>query len=221
MLILFDIDGTLMDTGGAGLVSLTSAIAKVFGGEGPPLNLAGSTDGGIFRELCEYFGRPHDPHLEEDFYQAYLPKLKENLADESFGGRLLDGATELLAEYRNAGHTLGLLTGNLARGAAIKVNHYEVGHHFGFGAYGDDHWNRNELGPIALTRAEEFAGRRFSANETLVIGDTPKDIACAHAFGAKCLAVATGAFDEAALHEAGANEVVGSLVECLGSRGNL
>ena len=145
--------------------------------------------------------------------------MKENLADESCG-RLLDGATELLAEYRNAGHTLGLLTGNLARGAAIKVNHYEVGHHFGFGAYGDDHWDRNELGPIALTRAEEFAGRRFSANETLVIGDTPKDIACAHAFGAKCLAVATGAFDEAALHEAGANEVVAVWL-MFGSRGTL
>jgi phosphoglycolate phosphatase-like HAD superfamily hydrolase len=211
MLILFDIDGTLMDTGGAGLASLTAAVAEVFGGESPPLNLAGSTDGGILRGLCEYFGRSHDRHLEEDFYQAYLPKLKVNLADCSFGGRLLEGASTLLEESHRDGHTVGLLTGNLARGAAIKVNHYQIGHHFGFGAYGDDHWDRNLLGPIALSRAAKFTGRDYSAEETLVIGDTPKDIACAHAFGAKCLAVATGSFSQEELDEAGADKVTGTL----------
>ena len=216
MLILFDIDGTLMDTGGAGLASLNAAIEGVFGPGGPSLNLAGSTDGGIVRGLFEHFERPYDPGVEEAFYRAYLPELERNLADQSFAGRLLDGSRELLEECRVAGHTLGLLTGNLARGAALKLKHYRVDGYFGFGAYGDDHWDRNELGPIALARAEVFAGRGFLPDETLVIGDTPKDIACAHAFGARCLAVATGAFDPAALQKAGADEVVASLTECLG-----
>jgi phosphoglycolate phosphatase-like HAD superfamily hydrolase len=216
MLVLFDIDGTLIDTGGAGLVSLDTAIERVFGPGGPSLNLAGSTDGGIVRGLFEHFGRPFDPGVEEEFYRAYLPELECNLADPSFGGRLLDGSHELLEECREGGHTLGLLTGNLARGAALKVRHYRVDGYFGFGAYGDDHWDRNELGPIALARAEAFAGRGFLPEETLVVGDTPKDIACAHAFGARCLAVATGAFEVEALCAAGADEVVSSLTECLG-----
>ena len=211
MLVLFDIDGTLMDTGGAGLASLNAAIEEVFGSGGPSLNLAGSTDGGIVRGLFEHFKRPYELAVVEEFYRSYLPHLEKNLADESFGGRLLEGVIDLLAEYQDRGHTLGLLTGNLARGAAIKVGHYGIEHHFSFGAYGDDHWDRNELGPIALARALEFSGREFPPHETLVIGDTPKDIACAHAFGARCLAVATGTFDEEALQKAGADEVVSSL----------
>jgi phosphoglycolate phosphatase-like HAD superfamily hydrolase len=217
MLILFDIDGTLMDTGGAGLVSLNAAIEEVFGPGGPSLNLAGSTDGGIVRGLFEHFGRPFDPAVEEDFYQAYLPKLESNLSDDSSGGRLLNGASDLLEHCDERGHTTGLLTGNLARGAAIKVGHYGIGDYFGFGAYGDDHWDRNQLGPVALERAQKFTGRNFSVQETLVIGDTPKDIACAHAFGARCLAVATGAFATSELAAAGADQVVESLTECLTS----
>ncbi len=216
MLILFDIDGTLIDTGGAGLASLNAAIEKIFGPGGPSLNLAGSTDGGIVRGLFEHFDRPFDSGVEEEFYRAYLPVLEGNLADSSFGGRLLDGAREWLEECRRANHTLGLLTGNLARGAALKLKHYRVDGYFGFGAYGDDHWDRNELGPIALARATALTGSRFLPEETLVVGDTPKDIACAHAFGARCLAVASGTFDVESLREAGAEEVVSSLTECLG-----
>ena len=212
MLILFDIDGTLVDTGGAGLIALQNAAIEVFGSEGPPLDLAGSTDGGILRGFFDHFGREYDPQVEEEFYRAYLPRMNANLGDAKYAGHLLSGVTDLLARLEDDGHSLGLLTGNIERGAMIKVAHYGIGEHFQFGAYGDDHWDRNMLGPIALERARESTGRKFSAQETLVIGDTPKDVACAHAFGAKCVAVATGNFSEGELVACGADRVVSDLV---------
>lgn len=212
MLILFDVDGTLVDTGGAGLTALQDAAVEVFGGEGPPLDLAGSTDGGIVRGLFEYFGREYDLEIEEEFYQAYLPRMNANLDDPKYGGHLLEGVSSLLASLEEEGHSLGLLTGNIERGATIKVAHYGIAEHFQFGAYGDDHWDRNKLGPIALERAIEATGRQFTPEETLVIGDTPKDVACAHAFSAKCVAVATGSFNEEQLVAYGADRVVSDLV---------
>jgi len=212
MLILFDIDGTLVDTGGAGMGALNEAALEIFGDEGPPLDLAGSTDSGILRGLFEHFGLPHDAELEEKFYQVYLPKMERNLNDDRFGGRMLNGVPELLASLEDQGHVLGLLTGNIERGAIVKIAHYGLAGYFGFGSYGDDHWDRNKLGPIALTRAEKVTGKSFALNEILVVGDTPKDVACAHAFGVKCLAVATGAFSEAQLKECGADRVVSDFV---------
>ena len=93
----------------------------------------------------------------------------------------------------------------------LKVAHYGIADYFQFGAYGDDHWNRNKLGPIALERAEKSTGMRFSQDEILVIGDTPKDVACAHAFGVKCVAVATGNFSEEELVACGADRTVPNL----------
>jgi phosphoglycolate phosphatase-like HAD superfamily hydrolase len=107
---------------------------------------------------------------------------------------------------------VGLLTGNIAGGAQAKMRHFGLDHHFPFGAFGDDHHDRNELGPVALERASGHAGRSFSPRETLVIGDTPEDIRCAQAMGARCLAVATGSFSAAQLREHGAEIVVESLL---------
>ena len=212
MLILFDIDGTLVDTGGAGLAALKDAAFDVFGGEGPPLDLAGSTDGGILRGLFEHFGREYDLAVEEEFYQTYLIRMQANLGDPKYGGRLLKGVTSLLSSLEDDGHTIGLLTGNIKRGGMIKVAHYGIAEHFQFGAYGDDHWDRNELGPIALERAEQSTGRKFSPDEVLVIGDTPKDVVCAHAIRAKCVAVATGNFNEEELVACGAYRVISDLI---------
>lgn len=111
------------------------------------------------------------------------------------------------------GVTVGLLTGNIARGADLKMRRYGLARHFSFGAYGCDHRDRNRLGPVAMERAARHAGRGFSAAETLVIGDTPKDIACAKAMGASCLAVATGRFSVEELNAAGADETVAGLVD--------
>jgi phosphoglycolate phosphatase-like HAD superfamily hydrolase len=91
--------------------------------------------------------------------------------------------------------------------------------YFSFGAYGCDHADRNLLGPIALQRAEKHTGKSFSAGETWIIGDTPKDIACAKAIGARCLAVATGSFSMSQLQSHGADIVVSSLEEAIGRMG--
>lgn len=195
MLVLFDIDGTLLDTGGAGMVSLMETCQSLYGGEGPPLDLAGSTDNGVVMAIWDHFGRTHDETEFQRFYTVYSKRLAENLKSDHFAdGRVLPGCRELIAQFEEDGFTLGLLTGNTAIGAKLKTDHYGLGRHFRFGSYGDDHHDRNELGPIALKRALEETGKNFSAEETVVIGDTPKDIACARAFGAKVVAVATGKF---------------------------
>ncbi len=210
-LLLFDVDCTLVDTGGAGLTALSQACVETFGAEGPPFDLAGSTDGGVVRGIFAHFGKDYDAALEETFYQAYLPLMEANLRDESYGGRVLPGVPELLGACEEAGHTLGLLTGNIERGGLIKVSHYGLAEHFQFGAYGDDHWDRNKLGPFAIERANEHTGKNFTAEDVIVIGDTHKDINCAHAIGAPCLGVATGSQSLSQLIEAGADLAVEDL----------
>lgn len=212
-LLLFDVDCTLVDTGGAGMSALKEAARKIFGNEGPPLDLAGSTDSGIVRGLFQYFGQEYDPVLEEEFYQVYLPLMEENLKQEHFGGRVLEGVCDLLSDLEKEGNTLGLLTGNIERGGWAKVNHYGLAEYFQFGSWGDDHWDRNQLGPIAIERANEKTGQGFTAADVIVIGDTCKDVACAHAIGAPCLAVATGNVSAADLEKCGADLVIEDLTD--------
>lgn len=209
---LFDIDGTLVDTGGAGMRALQEAAIECFGGEGPPLDLAGSTDLGVLAGILAHFERPHGREEEVLFFSTYLRRLEWQLAHGGYPGRVLPGAADLLDKLAvDPDITIGLLTGNVADGAVAKMRHYGLLHHFGFGAYGCDHADRNRLGPVALERAAVHAGRDFAAAETLVIGDTPKDIACARAMGARCLAVATGKFSPEQLRACGADMVVQGL----------
>ena len=215
-LILFDIDGTLVDTGGAGMAALKEATREIFGGEGPPLDLAGATDLGIVLNIHGHFAVEATPTRIETYFGVYQQRLDWNLAHGGFPGRVIEGATILLDELAQRSHaTLGLLTGNISGGAASKVRHFGLASFFQFGAYGCDHPDRNRLGPIALERAAAHAGRSFTAEETWVIGDTPKDIACAHAIGARCLAVATGNFTAEQLAAHGADRVVESLDQAL------
>lgn len=198
-LLLFDIDGTLLDTGGAGLVSLRDGFHAAFPEHRerpfPPLELGGATDGGVARFLFEHFGLPDTPEHRATFFGHYTLKLTGHL--ESFAaagrGRLLPGVAKLLAilEERSR-HRLAVLTGNLREGAAIKLRHFRIDRHFPTGAFGDDHHDRNELGPIARQRALETFGESFAPADIAVIGDTPRDVACARAFGARAIAVATG-----------------------------
>ncbi len=218
MLYLFDIDGTLVDTGGAGMVALTEATREVFGHDGPLLDLAGSTDLGIVANIHAHFEIEPTRERIDTYFEIYLVRLDWNLTHGGFTGRVFDGVHELLGELASRPDaSIGLLTGNTAGGAASKMRHFGLAGHFPFGAYGSDHADRNRLGPIALERAALHAGRSFTAAETWVIGDTPKDIACAHAIGARCLAVATGQFSAAALAAHGADQVVESLEQALGS----
>jgi phosphoglycolate phosphatase len=209
---LFDIDGTLVDTGGAGMAALQEAMLEHFGGAGPALDLAGSTDLGLLAMIAAHFEREDAAGEAEGFFATYLRRLDWNLAHGGFPGRVLPGVTGLLDGLAaTPGITVGLLTGNIAAGAAAKMRHFGLDRHFAFGAYGCDHADRNRLGPVALERAARHAGRSFTAEETLVIGDTPKDIDCARAMGARCLAVATGRFSADDLRDAGATRVVASL----------
>jgi phosphoglycolate phosphatase len=206
---LFDIDGTLVDTGGAGMRALQDASVECFGGSGPDLDLAGSTDLGVLAGIMAHFDRPRGPEEEAAFFACYLRHLESNLGHGGFPGKVLPGAAELLESLaRFPAITVGLLTGNIAGGAAAKMRHFGLDRHFAFGAYGCDHADRNLLGPVALMRAAGHAGRDFSPEETLVIGDTPKDVACAHAMGSRCLAVATGRFSAGQLRACGADVVV-------------
>ena len=194
LLLLFDIDGTLIDTGGKGMAALRKTAIEVFGNEGPPLDLAGSTDLGILENLHTHFSTELVARFEDD--------------------SALDGVVELLQDIAGAPHAKpALLTGNTMQGAWIKLRHYRLDHHFAFGAYGSDRADRNLLGRIALERALAHTGQAYDPERTLVIGDTPKDIACAHAVGAKCLAVATGQFSADQLVAAEADWVVASLRE--------
>lgn len=193
-LLLFDIDGTLLNTGGAGIAAISQGFARAFPEQAaqlPQLDLAGATDSGLVMHIFRHAGIEHTAENNGRFLDAYLEHLGENLP--SFGGRLLPGIAGLLdalADHRGA--TLGLLTGNIERGARLKIDHFGIGHHFRFGSYGDDHHDRDELGPIAISRAEAATGKRFSGERVYVIGDTPKDIRCARAAGAQAFAVATG-----------------------------
>lgn len=212
MLYLFDIDGTLVDTGGAGMAALEETTRAVFGAPGPPLDLAGSTDLGIVIGIHEHFSIQPTRARIDTYFSIYQERLDWNLARGGFPGRVLDGVTGLLDELSSrSGVTLGLLTGNIEGGASSKVRHYGLAGYFPFGAYGCDHPDRNRLGPIALERAAAHAGRSFSPEEIWIIGDTPKDIACAKAIGARCLAVATGRFNVAELEAHGADRAVETL----------
>jgi phosphoglycolate phosphatase-like HAD superfamily hydrolase len=212
-LLLFDIDGTLVDTGGKGMSALKKTAIEVFGSDGPPLDLAGSTDLGIIENLYVHFQVEPSSELTHRFFEIYHKYLEESLEANPAEGRVLDGVFELLENLAGQNAQLGLLTGNTALGAEIKLRHYGLHHHFPFGAYGSDRADRNLLGHIALERALAVTGKKFTPDRILIIGDTPKDIACAHAIGAKCLAVATGHFTAEQLEQAGADWVLGSLRE--------
>lgn len=197
-LLLFDIDGTLLDTGGAGGASLLDAVEDIFSVRReslPPLNLAGATDGGVIRELFTQLGHPMEAAAVRRYLDIYLGHLERRLAHADFPGVLLPGVEALLQTLVADGRAdLGLLTGNVRRGAQMKLQRFGLHPHFIEGAFGDDAEDRNLLGPVAMQRMSQTTGRQYSAQDVIVIGDTPKDIACAHAIGARCLAVGTGHF---------------------------
>lgn len=202
-LILFDIDGTLITSGGAGEAALVRAMDSRFGVkenfEG--IVLAGATDALIARCLLAKHGLDVSPENIAALLDSYLHHLSECMP--AFRGRVLPGLVALLDALRDHPEAvLALLTGNLVRGAEIKLRHYGVWDYFEFGAFADDHHDRNELGKFASARAEERHGVAIPPERIYVIGDTPKDIACGRAIGAKTVAVATGGStrDELAAH---------------------
>jgi phosphoglycolate phosphatase len=192
-LLLFDIDGTLIHSGGAGVDALKSAFTERFGitDDLHDIEIAGMTDSGIVVSILNKHKIPATNENVSAFLDSYVHFLSLELPRRV--GNLLPGVLELLEKLKSRPHlVLALLTGNVSRGAQLKLEHYGVWHFFEFGAFADDHHDRNRLGTVARARAKEKHGRQFSASEIDVVGDTPRDIACGKAFGARTIAVATG-----------------------------
>jgi len=198
-LLLFDIDGTIMTSGGCGEKAMRLAVKDHFGVEDDlsDIEIAGRTDTYISQRLHEKYGQ--DAQTPDPFLGHYIKHLGVLLPQ--IQGRLLPGIEALLAALKPRGDVvLGLLTGNLARGAELKLRHYGVWDYFEFGAYADDHFDRNQLGPFALQRARQQHQHEFEPERVFIIGDTPHDISCARAIGVRAVAVATGGFTYDALH---------------------
>ncbi|MBL9138520.1 MAG: haloacid dehalogenase-like hydrolase [Verrucomicrobiales bacterium] len=193
-LVLYDIDGTLIASGGAGVRAFAAVARSTFGiSNGTAhLNFAGRTDLSIIRE----FFLAHEIRVDranfDRFLDDYVFWLDHFL--HQLPGRVLPGVLESIETLRRLpdGPLVGLLTGNIRLGAEIKLRHYRLWDPFEVGAFADDHEDRDVIAAIARDRAIERLRRSISGEEILVIGDTPLDIRCARAIGARCLAVATG-----------------------------
>jgi len=201
--VLFDIDGTLILSGGAGEKAFGRVAELEFRQPGGTagLRFAGRTDTGIVREFFQRHGiEPHQDNFRR-FFEAYVFWLDHFLHEIT--GRVLPGVERWLADCINSPQrpVIGLLTGNIRLGAEIKLRHYRLWQHFGPGAFGDDHEDRNKIAVIARQRLGERLGQSLPGEEILIIGDTPLDIACARTIDARCLAVATGHFSVAQLRE--------------------
>ena len=194
-LLLFDIDGTLVNTGGAGVESLKMTVRNRFRTEDDlrDIEIAGKTDRAIIRDiLCKYRVDPTEENITS-FAREYIDGLPLCLSRTR--GRVLPGIQQVLERLKPQPHiVLALLTGNLQEGARLKLQHYGLWDFFEFGAFADDHYDRNQLGAFARKRAQLKHGHDFDAADIDVIGDTNHDIACGKAFGARTIAVATGSW---------------------------
>jgi len=219
-LVLWDIDGTLVLTGRAGVRALDRALADVCGRPGllDGVAIAGRTDRAIITDaLRAVNATAADGVFAEvrDRYCAYLSG--EVHADTPHPKLVLPGvyaALDQLAPLEAAGSVaVGLLTGNFVRGAEIKLGYFDLWRRFRFGAFGDLHVDRRDLVPIAIAAAAEAGAGAFRPEQIVIVGDTPADVDCAHAHGAQAIAVATGTSSVEQLRATGAAAVVSDLSE--------
>jgi phosphoglycolate phosphatase len=189
--LLFDIDGTLIRSGGAGKAAMEAGLQSEFGVTQilDQVPYSGRTDTGIVRELLVVHGiEPTDPNVER-LKSAYLSHLPEMLRRR--GGTVLPGISNALQRERR-GAVVGLLTGNIRAGAQIKLGHFGLWDHFPFGGFADGVDDRDDVARRALAEAERHVDRVIDPNDVWVIGDTPLDVKCARAIGAKAVVVQTG-----------------------------
>jgi phosphoglycolate phosphatase len=223
-LVLFDIDGTLVLTGGAGVRAMNRAFEELVAPsddtptrgvsshlEGIPV--AGRTDWIILHDALARLGRALDEALFNQLRERYVSLLRQEISHRGSGFHgILPGVRALLdaLEPSNDMH-LGLLTGNFRDGAQIKLEHFDLWRYFRCGAFGDDAPDRNALVPVALERATACGIPALDPADVVVIGDTPNDIACAHAVGAVSVGVATGSYTADQLRSCGATLVFDTL----------
>lgn len=189
---LFDIDGTLLSSGGAGKAALEAALTEDFG---IPLRAqipySGRTDRAIVRDLFRIHDVPDTPSNLDKIFAGYLGRLPGSL--RAHRGRVLPGISELLdVLLERSDCAVGLLTGNVRAGARAKLGHFGLFDKFAFGGFGDHHFERDEVAREALLEVRRCVGTHVTGEQIWVIGDTPLDVQCARAIGARVAGVATG-----------------------------
>lgn len=217
---LFDIDGTLIQTGGAGQWAFAKTFREEFGIEqiSQDVPFAGRSDRAIAGDLLLAHGQGNDDATWQRFQTAYHPNL--DLALEACEGRVLPGVAPLIKQLVERGDiAIGLLTGNVVAGAERKLTYYGLWDHFPFGGFGDTHPNRNDIAADAVAQARQHYPRLASANGAtsdciVVIGDTIHDIHCAHSVGAKAVGVPTGFTPADELSAESPELVVDTLEDC-------
>ena len=216
-LVCFDIDGTLISTDGAGRRAIHQALLDELGTAGPidTYRFDGRTDGEIVRDLGRMAGLAVDDAMVERVLARYLGNLEEELRRDGHATHVYPGVREILdvLEVRDD-IILALLTGNVAGGAALKLRsaglHFE---RFIIGAYGSDHHVRAELPAVAKQRALDILGHDLPGHDIVIIGDTPADMQCGRAVGARGIGVATARFSVEQLMAAGAYAAFADLAD--------
>jgi phosphoglycolate phosphatase-like HAD superfamily hydrolase len=205
--VLFDIDGTLLHTGGAGAIAWQRAFAELYDVEA---NIAEHTHAGmtdpeiteiVFREVI---GREGTEAERAQAIAAYLRHLEEAVA-ESDGYRVLPGIEELLPRLTEQGVLLGIVTGNIESAARVKLARGDLNRYFAFGGYGSDSRDRTELTKKALERGAEVAGGPIDGSAAIAVGDTPRDVIAGHGAGIRVVGVATGSYAVEQLRDEGAD----------------
>ncbi|BCS35543.1 hypothetical protein TBR22_A47760 [Luteitalea sp. TBR-22] len=210
-LLLFDIDGTLITTGGSGYRSMKRAVEVTMGVdhalEGIPV--AGRTDSIILRDAVRAIdGSEITPDLQARIRDNYCVILREELERVGGGPGVLPGVRQLIATLEgDPSWHIALLTGNFSVSAEIKLGYFDLWKHFPWGAWGEDAVHRNDLLPVALQRYQARTGETIDPRDVVIIGDTPNDVEVARVGGARSVCVATGQFDREALTAAGADVV--------------
>lgn len=202
-ILLFDIDGTLVRTGGAGKAAMEAGLREEFGVVNvlDVVPYSGRTDRAIGRDLLMVHGIEPILANQVRLQEAYLARLPQTLS--RITGAVCPGIAELLVRLQpRPDVTLGLLTGNVRGGARQKLGHFGLWDYFACGGFGDDHYERDDVARMAIVEVTAHLGRQVDVNDVWVIGDTPLDVRCARAIGAKVVAVGTGwhAVEELASH---------------------
>jgi phosphoglycolate phosphatase-like HAD superfamily hydrolase len=210
--VLFDIDGTLVSLDGAGSRSLNRAMDELLQVTDGfrDIDFAGKTDLQIIREGLDILGLADRDDLVHSLLNRYLAHLRTEVSTGR--GHVKNGVRELLSALQNLEDIyLGLLTGNAETGARLKLKHFGLNRYFSVGAFGSDSEDRNLLLPIAVQRLRKFESVSVSHDRCVVIGDTPKDVECAHVHGSSAIAVATGTYPLKELEKTDAGLVIADL----------
>jgi len=213
-LVLFDIDGTLIWTGGAGSRAMTRAFRERCGIDNGLAGIAvpGRTDTIILSDVFARHGLAADGEAVPRLLATYFRCLSEELSALAPGFGPLPGVVALLdALALQPSVTIALLTGNHSLGARLKLERFGLHHYFALGAFGEDSADRNDLVPVALERARALGTPEVAPHNVVVVGDTPLDVACGRAHRSRTMAVATGGFPAEELRRAGADLVVPTL----------